>query len=205
MKEKAGQPVWDPREPREREMLWMPRSRKAFFICMDTEASSRKADFISSSIGFYSSIMNLRSLPSVSHSIGTSPHCEVKMESQFCKCKKPVRGLLWQAVVAFPQPEGEPHPVRQRGKCCSPFENVSLFKAAFLPWAHVPAGSFLRRLGCKMGPQGQAQKDCKVLRLFLWMTTLTRRYSDSLCSQGLQKPASSSFLTRFYLWVFFTF
>lgn len=29
MQEKADQPVWDPREPREREMLWIPHSRKA--------------------------------------------------------------------------------------------------------------------------------------------------------------------------------
>lgn len=95
------------------------------------------------------------------------------------------RASLVPAAVASPWSEGQPHPAGQWGKWgndCSLFENVPLFKAVFLPWAHVPAGSFLQGLGCKMRPQGQAQKDCRVPRLFLWMAALTRRYNDSLCS-----------------------
>ena len=76
----------------------LQESFATFFICGDTGSCSRKVDFISSSISFYSSIMNLRSLSNVSHSIGTSPHCEVKTESQFCKCQKPLRGLLWSEL-----------------------------------------------------------------------------------------------------------
>lgn len=69
------------------------------FICVDMGASSRKADFISSSIRFYSGIMNLRSLSSVSHSTGTSPHCKVQTQSQFCECQKPLGGLLWRGLL----------------------------------------------------------------------------------------------------------
>jgi len=71
-------------------------------ICVDAGASSRKADFISSSISFYGSIMNLRSLSNVSHSVGTSSCCEVKTEIQFCECQEPLRGLPWCALHCFP-------------------------------------------------------------------------------------------------------
>lgn len=113
-----------------------------------------------------------------------------------------VRELLWHELHLLSLSwKAQPDPPGQRGKLYSSFESMSLFKEAFLPWAHVPAGSFLQGLSWKMGPQGQAQKYCKIFPLFLWKTALTRKYSDSLCSQRLQKPARSSFLTRFFLFV----
>lgn len=113
-----------------------------------------------------------------------------------------VRELLWHELHLLSLSwKAQPDPPGQRGKLYSSFESMSLFKEAFLPWAHVPAGSFLQGLSWKMGPQGQAQKYCKIFPLFLWKTALTRTYSDSLCSQGLQKPARSGFLTRFFLFV----
>lgn len=76
----------------------LQESFATFFICVDAGPSSRKAEFISSSIVFYSSIMNSHSLSNASRSIGTSPRCHVKTESQFCECQKPLRGLLWREL-----------------------------------------------------------------------------------------------------------
>ena len=121
-----------------------------------------------------------------------------KQRFSFANAKSLSEGFPGARCIAFPWPEGQPHPARQQGEHCSPFENAPLLRAASLPRAHVPVGSSLQGLGCKTGRQGQAQKVCKVPWLFLWMTALTRRYSDSLCSQGLRKPASSGFLTRFF-------
>lgn len=173
---------------------WLQENLATFFICVDTVESSRKADFISSSIVFYSSIMNLCSLADVSRSIGTSPLREVRTESQFCECQRPLGGLLrcepW--LLSLGRRDGH----NQRGS----EDRVALHlktrlcskQQFFAKSTHVPAGSFLQGPGWKMGPQG----------LFLWMTALTRRYSDSLRSQGLRKPASSSFLTRLFFFFF---
>lgn len=105
-----------------------------FFICVDAGPSSRKAEFISSSIAFYSSIMNLHSLSNASHSIGTSPRCHVKTESQFCECQKPLRGLLWRELQLLSLGWRDSH--IQRGSeesVALHLKNVPLFKAAFLP------------------------------------------------------------------------
>lgn len=179
---------------------WLQENLTTFFICVDTVESSRKADFISSSIVFYGSIMNLCSLADISRSIGTSPLCEVRTESQFCECQKPLRGLLrcepW--LLSLSRRDGH----NQRGsedRVALHLKTRLCSKQQFFAMStHVPTGSFLQGPGWKMGLRG------RVAWLFLWMTALTRRYSDSLRSQGLQKPASSSFLTRLIFFFFFS-
>lgn len=188
MKGKAGQHVWDLREPSETEMLWMTHSRKAlqcFSIWMDTGVSRGKSRFQYFQCHFSTAVSWTYTLCPTSLCWNQPLLRGENGELILWMSEASQRASLVPAAVASPWSEGQPHPAGQWGKWgnyCSLFENVPLFKAVFLPWAHVPAGSFLQGLGCKMRPQGQAQKDCRVPRLFLWMAALTRRYNDSLCS-----------------------
>lgn len=147
--------------------LW--ESFATFFICVDTGPSSRKADFISSSIVFYSSIMNLCSLADVSHSTGTSPLCEVRTEGQFCECQKPLGGLLGcePRLLSLGWRDGH----NQRGgedRVALHLKTCLCSKQQFFAMStHVPAGTFLQGPGWKMGPQGLAQRGGRVAWLFL--------------------------------------
>lgn len=169
-----------------------------FFICVDVGTSRRKADFISFSIVFYSSIMNLGSLSNVSHSIGTSPHSEVKTESVLQTSKASQRVFLAQTAVAFPELEGQPHPAKaMRRALLSSWKLAFVQSIFFLPGAHVLQGASLRDSAVKRGHNGSHRRAAISSGCSFWMTALTRRYIDSLCSQRSQKPASSSFPTRF--------